>query len=196
MTKKEPCKSSPVKGLPNTGGYMHKHLLDLVCILVALIMLAVTGGCGPSMAQLKSEEIYYQAREAEKKAQTELIVALINAGGDAAKDNNNIILPMLLMQMMQQSPLQQYQHQDYTAKWVGLIGQVLGIAVPWVGAAAIASTIARHAGSAINQTVNGTGNAASMSSPYADFGVAPPTVVHSDVVVVDPVIVDPVIVGP
>lgn len=173
--------------------------MKAILFLLILPILA----CGPSQAQLQGERDYYQARvamAAQRAAQP--LFELVSS--DAAKPivlNNVAAIRVYQPSQGQVEDFKQYVHQDYAAKWVGLIGQTVGIAAPWLGAWGIVNSI-KDMGATTTQTISGTGNAAAAHSPYATFAVSPPTVVEQPpplVVrpeVVNPVVVDPVVVKP
>ena len=135
---------------------MKRYLWLLVIFLAA---------CGPSQTQLIGEQEYYKAKVAlAKQAAAQPVFEMVS--GDPTKpivlENVSAIRVFQVPPNASDGTLKQYQHHDYAAKWVNLIGTAASVAAPWLGAWGIVHEISGIAGASTtyNQTVSGTNNTA------------------------------------
>jgi hypothetical protein len=132
-------------------------------LLIAPLVLLLLIGCGPTAAQLAAEKDYYTAFTANKQQSTPLFEILAQ---DPAKPMifDNVARITVYTPPPSNGPvLQQYQHRDYAAPWIGLIGNVLSVAVPWVALGYIANSFKDMTHStSYNQNITGTNNTGSI----------------------------------
>jgi hypothetical protein len=131
-------------------------------ILLALIFLV---GCGPTAAQLAAEKDYYAAFSSKNQTQQPLFEMI------ASNNLEPIVLTNVARIIVYSPPaqygpqIQQYQHRDYAAPWIGLLGNAVAVAAPWVGLSFIANSfkdmhLGQAGGTNYYQTVSGTNNTA------------------------------------
>ena len=135
---------------------MQRYLWLFIIFLVA---------CGPSQTQLVGEQEYYKAKVAlAKQMIAQPVFEMVS--GDPTRpivlENVSAIRVFQLPSQAADDTLKQYQHHDYAAKWVGLIGTSISVAAPWLGAWGIVHEISGIAGASTtyNQNVSGTNNSA------------------------------------
>ena len=159
-----------------------KHAVSKA-ILAVTVVLALTG-CGPSMAQIEAEKSFYQAQMAAREQQqaVPLVEFVPNAPGEPIVITGGSVRVYQPVTGTSVAEIKQYQHQDYGAKWVGLIGQAVSVAAPWVGVGVLAHEMAKMGNT--NQTISGTGNAGGIESKMTT-NTAPPTVVEKDLMVLE-----------
>lgn len=185
----------------------------LLLILVCLV------GCGPTAVQLAAEKEFYTAqREFIQQQKATPIFEIVASDPTKAIMMDNVAKIVVYAQPKDGEKLTQYQHKDYAQPWLNLTGQVLSIAVPWIGAAMIVNSVKDMVSNDTfnyNQTVSGqstgtmrVGSTTPTSAIYGNSNtvtgyheaVSDPTVVRPEVVfqpepmVVNPVVVNPVVV--
>lgn len=190
---------------------MKKYLWISSCFLIAAVTLM---GCGPSKNQLLAEQSFYAAKAAQTKATGSQPIFRMTAGDPTQP----IILQNVSALEVFQLPanggnddFRQYQHIDYAAKWVNLLGTTVSVAAPWLGVWGVVHEVAGMAGTGgttYNQSVTGKGNSAQLRTvgnvttgdiSHSTVGgvidqTSQPTVVDPVVVIVPPA--EPIVIEP
>ncbi len=174
-----------------------------VTIIIALMFLLLTIGCGPSLQQVQGELAYYEYL----KTQTPTPLVRLKIA-DPTKPVN---LESLEVYLPNQGQAQQYQHKDYAAPWIGVANNVLSVGLPWLGVGYLVHEM-RDMGQTntqYNNIGNGSiktqGNSYNVNSGTASAGMGnidgttPQQVVKPEVVnpvAVEQQVVNPVVVTP
>lgn len=144
---------------------MKRYLwISISCFLIAAYGVTLMG-CGPSKNQLAAEQSFYNAKIAMSNRMASQPIFEMTAGDPTQP----IVLQNVSALRVYQLPssggnddLRQYQHIDYAAKWVNLIGTTVSVAAPWLGVWGVVhevAGIAGNSGATYNQTVSGSSTA-------------------------------------
>lgn len=146
---------------------MKKLWISIICFLIAAYGISLMG-CGPSKNQLMAEQSFYDAKVAMSNRMSSQPIFEMTAGDPTQP----IVLQNVSALRVFQLPVsggnddfRQYQHVDYAAKWVSLIGTTVSVAAPWLGVWGVVHEVAGMAttsGPTYNQSVTGKGNTAQL----------------------------------
>jgi hypothetical protein len=120
-------------------------------LLIAPLVLLLLIGCGPTTFTAN-------------KQQSTPLFEIIAQNQDKPMIFDNVARIVVYTPPPSNGPvLQQYQHRDYAQPWIGLLGNVLSVAVPWVALGFIANSFKDMTHStSYNQSISGTGNTATI----------------------------------